>query len=61
MAIEKIKWPSNRPNVHYIHQHLALQHSPKCSQKTLQDSPKRTQNFGLKISHLATLVADERG
>jgi hypothetical protein len=48
MAVKYIKCPYNRPNVHKTYQHLPL-----------QDPPKFTQiaNFGLKIYHLATLVA----
>jgi hypothetical protein len=46
MAIEKIKWPKNRPNTHKINHHLLLKDPPKCTQIWI---------FVLKICHLATL------
>jgi hypothetical protein len=46
MSIKYFKWPSNRPNVRKIYQHLPLQDPPKFTQ---------TWIFGLKIYHLATL------
>jgi hypothetical protein len=39
----------NVPNVHKIYQHLPLQDPPKC-----------TQIFGMKINHLATLLPTTR-
>jgi hypothetical protein len=48
-AVKYFKWPYNRPNVHKIYNHLPLQDPPKFTQ---------TGIFGLKIYHLATLVAN---
>jgi hypothetical protein len=55
MATKYVKWPQNMPNGlknlpngHKIYQHLPL-----------QDTPKFTQIFGLKINHLANLIPTE--
>jgi hypothetical protein len=45
MAIKYTDWPQNIPIDHKIYQHIPL-----------QDSPKFTQIFRLKIYHLATLI-----
>jgi hypothetical protein len=49
MSTKYAKWLQNRPNVHKIDQHLKMQHPPKITQIWI---------FGLKIYHLATLIAN---